>query len=76
MVYFSSKTELFSLIGDKISFLNKTLFNSASPLTPEIRNEVIETIEFLKDHKYQFMSQGLNQLEYIIRSAEQKVKEL
>jgi hypothetical protein len=75
-VYFNSKMELFAIIGEKISYLNKHLFNTNTIPDKETLTEIRATVDFLKDHKYKFMSQGLNQLEYIIRSAEEKLESL
>ncbi|HAQ65991.1 MAG TPA: hypothetical protein DCR43_09105 [Bacteroidales bacterium] len=74
--YYTNKSELFAIIGEKISFINKSLLTAREKLSGEEFQKITEAIDFLKDHKYQMADQGLNQLEYIIRSAEEKLKTL
>lgn len=74
--YYTNKAELYALVGEKITLLNTKLLTSTDPVNPDNLPELIEAIDFLKDHKYQFSNQGLNQMEYIIRTAENKIKPL
>lgn len=74
--YYTSKSELFAIIGEKISFINKSLLATKKSLSAEEIQQILEAIDFLKDHKYQMANQGLNQLEFIIRSAEEQLKDL
>ncbi len=74
--YYTNKSELFAIIGEKISCINKLLQKTTENITKEELRQIIEAIDFLKDHKYQMADQGLNQLEYIIRSAEEQLKAL
>ena len=68
-LYYKNKQELITLIGDKISYINHQLFSDIKPDDSEIP-AIRQAITFLKDHKYQLTSQGLNQLEFFIREAE------
>ena len=68
-LYYKNKQELIALIGDKISYINHQLFSDIKPDDSEIP-AIRQAITFLKDHKYQLTSQGLNQLEFFIREAE------
>ena len=70
--YYQNKEELIEIIGEKIAFLNRALFHSSSSEFP--LEEVIEAIAFLNDHKYILTGQGLNQLEFYIREAEEMLK--
>ncbi len=71
--YFSNKTELLNIIGDRISRLNHLLPDEIVELDNSVVIECQEIITFLKDHKYALTNQGLNQLEYIIRTAEERL---
>jgi hypothetical protein len=68
-LYYNNKQELIELIGAKISYINKQLYSGTRPDDSEIP-AIRQAITFLKDHKYQLTSQGLNQLEFFIREAE------
>lgn len=74
--YYTNKSELYALVGEKISLINECLLACETQITDEDLRAIIEAIDFLKDHKYQFSDQGLNQMEFIIRSAEEKLKSL
>ncbi|MDD2963510.1 MAG: hypothetical protein PHQ65_09740 [Bacteroidales bacterium] len=74
--YYTNKSELYALVGEKIAFINTSLLANDKNPTQEELPLLIEAIDFLKDHKYQFSDQGLNQMEFIIRSAEEKIKPL
>jgi hypothetical protein len=72
--YFSNKAELLNIIGDRISRLNHLLPDDLTEPDISVVNDCLEIITFLKDHKYALTNQGLNQLEYIIRTAEDRLK--
>lgn len=74
--YYTNKSELYALVGEKIAIINTSLLANDKNPTQEELPLLIEAIDFLKDHKYQFSDQGLNQMEFIIRSAEEKIKPL
>jgi hypothetical protein len=75
-LYFKDKQELYDILGEKINFLNRHLLNGETiPEGVELK-EVQEAITFLKDHKYQLVGQGLNQLEFVLREAETKLKSI
>ena len=73
--YYQTKMELMELIGEKISFINKRLFEEENPTENEL-TEIADAIVFLKDHKYLLTSQGLNQLEFFIRESEEALQKL
>ncbi|MGC8865596.1 MAG: hypothetical protein ACP5O2_07730 [Bacteroidales bacterium] len=73
--YYQNKEELAEIIGEKISFINRSLTALARG-EPVVLDEVREAIVFLKDHKYLFTGQGLNQLEFFIRESEEALKHL
>lgn len=75
-INYNNKSELYAIIGEKIATINLKLFNNSDPIDNQTLEEIIEAVDFLKDHKYQLTDQGLNQLEYIIRSAEERLKSL
>ena len=75
-LYFKDKQELYEILGEKINFLHHHLLNTeAIPQDPELK-AIKDAITFLKDHKYQLLAQGLNQLEFVVREAETKLKAL
>ncbi len=74
--YYTNKSELYALVGEKIAIINTSLLANDKNPTQEELPLLIEAIDFLKDHKYQFSDRGLNQMEFIIRSAEEKIKPL
>lgn len=73
--YYQNKAELAEIIGEKISFISRSLSALAKGETVEL-DEVRQAIVFLKDHKYLFTGQGLNQLEFFIRESEEALKHL
>lgn len=73
--YYQNKAELAEIIGEKISFINRSLAALAQGESVPL-DEVREAIVFLKDHKYLFTGQGLNQLEFFIRESEEALKQL
>lgn len=73
--YYQNKAELAEIIGEKISFITKSLEARARGESVPL-SEVREAIVFLKDHKYLFTGQGLNQLEFFIRESEEALKQL
>jgi len=73
-INYNNKSELYAIMGEKISTINIKLINNTEEIDGQMLEEIIEAVDFLKDHKYQLTDQGLNQLEYIIRSAEERLK--
>lgn len=73
--YYQNKAELAEIIGEKISFINRSLAALARGESVPL-DEVRAAIVFLKDHKYLFTGQGLNQLEFFIRESEEALKQL
>lgn len=73
--YYQNKADLAEIIGEKISFINRSLAALAQGESVPL-DEVREAIVFLKDHKYLFTGQGLNQLEFFIRESEEALKQL
>jgi hypothetical protein len=73
-INYNNKSELYAIMGEKISTINIKLINNTEQIDGQMLEEIIEAVDFLKDHKYQLTDQGLNQLEYIIRSAEERLK--
>ncbi len=75
-LYFKDKSELYEILGEKINFLHHHLLNqTVLPDDTELK-AIAESIGFLKDHKYQLVGQGLNQLEFVMREAEEKLQSL
>ncbi len=68
--------ELYDKIGKRISLLNEKLFKSKEEPKEEDLKLIHEAITFLHDHKYCLLNQGLNQIEYIINEAHDKLKEI
>ncbi len=70
------KKELYEVFGKKIALINDKLFNNKNVPTPEELKEIKEAVTFLHDHKYGFKEQGLNQIEFIILEAKEKIESL
>ncbi len=68
--------ELYDKIGKRISLLNEKLFKAKEEPKEEDLKLIHEAITFLHDHKYRLLNQGLNQIEYIINEAHDKLKEI
>jgi hypothetical protein len=75
-LYFKDKQELYDILGEKINFLHHHLLNADTIQDASEVKEIRDAITFLKDHKYQLLGQGLNQLEFVVREAETKLKSL
>ncbi len=73
--YYRSKEELADIVGEKMAFINRCL-DALSRGEKISVVEVREALVFLKDHRYLFTGQGLNQLEFFIRESEQALKGL
>ncbi|MDN5329445.1 MAG: hypothetical protein PWP35_1232 [Bacteroidales bacterium] len=73
--YYQNKEDLAGILGEKMAFINHCMEARAKgePIPVE---EIKEAIVFLKDHKYLFTGQGLNQLEFFIRQSEEALKGL
>ena len=70
--YYQNKDELIEILCEKIAYLNKVLFHNTS--SEFYLEDIIEAIDFLKDHKYVLTGQGLNQLEFYIHEAEESLR--
>jgi len=73
--YYQNKEDLAGIIGEKMAFINRCLAALSRGEDIPVK-EVREAIVFLKDHKYLFTGQGLNQLEFFIRQSEEALKGL